>query len=157
MPQESQQMLKDVLMAMYQENATQCRHHELLRSTVTGSIIAIDGVVLGLLTVGKHIDTSILPILAFVIVLGFFAIFFARKQYERFNFHYERLRAYRDELDQLFANGLVHSLKKTADDNHKKCYPGFEHSPYHIWWESLHGMIILIGVILMVIAIWFPR
>jgi hypothetical protein len=157
MPEESQQMLKDVLMAMYQENATQCRHHELLRSTATGSIIAIDGVVLGLLTISKHINTSSLPILTFVIALGFFAIFFARKQYERFNFHYQRLRVYREKLDQLFANGIVKSLKETADNNHEKAYPGFEDSPYHIWWESLHDMIILIGVILMIIAIWFPQ
>jgi uncharacterized membrane protein YidH (DUF202 family) len=98
---DEQKSFADVLMRMYQEHSTQGRHHELQRSSVVTAVIAVAGVVVGLVTYDRAITRSDLPLTVFLIALGVFGAAFAMKHYERFEFHMERARQHRTALDNL--------------------------------------------------------
>ena len=99
---DKRKILKDILYGLYQENVLQCRHDETQRATVTSSIIAIDTIIIGLITFDKAINWSDIPLSALLILLGIFGAAFTLKHYERYSLHVERLRQYRAELDREF-------------------------------------------------------
>ena len=151
---EERKILKDILFALYNENVTQCRHHESQRATVTSSIIAIDTIIIGLITFDKVINHVDIPLSILLIILGIFGATFTLKHYERYSLCVERLRQYRKELDEQFAGNEILRLKNIADENHKKRFPNLVRYTHHKFWIFLHILITGIAMTLTAISIF---
>lgn len=148
---------RDVLWKMYQEHCTQGRHHEIQRSTVISSVIAVAAAVLGLVTFDKGITRVDLPLTLFLVVLGVFGAGFSMKHYERFSLHMERARRYRDALDALLPGQPLKRFKKEADSAHEQKFPRLHKLRLHYWWISLNLIVAGIGLTLSAVAIWWPQ
>jgi hypothetical protein len=147
---------RDVLWKMYQEHCTQGRHHETQRSTVAGALIAISGAVVGLVTFDRGISSIDLPLTLFLFLLGAFGAVFSAKHYERFSLHMERARRYRDELDGLLQDSPLKRLKAAADSHHNKQFPKLKSLRLNQFWLWLYIFIATLGVVLSVVAVFFP-
>lgn len=148
---------RDVLWKMYQEHCTQGRHHETQRSTVISAVMAVSAAVIGIVTFDKTIAAPAdLPLAFLLVVLGLFGAGFAMKHYERFNLHMERARRHRDALDALLPGQPLRRLKQEADLANKTEFPRMHKWRLHYWWLTLNLIVALVGVALLVIAIWFP-
>ena len=159
---DEQKSYADVLMKLYQEHCTQGRHHETQRSAVVTAIIAVASVITGLITYDRAITRSDLPLTFFLIVLGVFGAAFAMKHYERFNLHTERGRTHRDALDTLLGQVLgtaapLQPLRATANAKNAGAYPRLSKLRLHYWWLSLGLLIATLGIVLSVIALFFPQ
>ena len=153
---EERKILKDILFALYTENVTQCRHHESQRATVTSSIIAIDTIIIGLITFDKVINHIDIPLSILLIILGLFGVTFTLKHYERYSLCVERLRQYRKELDEQFADNEISRLRNIADEMHKKRFPNLVRYTHHKFWIFLHVIITAIAITLTAISIFAP-
>jgi hypothetical protein len=150
---DERKVLKEILFGMYQDSIAQCRHHEAQRATVTSSIIAIDTIIIGLITFDKAINWVDIPLSFLLIVLGIFGATFSLKHYERYLLFVERLRQYRQLLDEQFANNEILRLKNIADEIHSKRFPRLSKYKHHNFWMVLHLLMALIGVVLTCSAI----
>lgn len=146
----------DFFWKMYQENTAQGRHHEMQRSALATSLIAISGAVIGVVTFNRDLTTWDLPLTLFLVLLGVFGGIFSAKQYERFCLHMERARGYRDALDALLPNSPLARIKKTADRNHKEKHPTLVALRLNAFWLALYGAIAGLGIILSGIALFAP-
>jgi hypothetical protein len=148
---------RDVLWKMYQEHCTQGRHHESQRSTVISAVMAISAAVIGLVTFDKSIaGAADVPLAFLLIVLGAFGGGFAMKHYERFSLHMERARRHRDALDALLPGQPLRQLKQQADSAHNSQFPHLHKWRLHYWWLTLNLILAVVGVVLLVVAVWFP-
>jgi hypothetical protein len=154
---DERKILKDILFSMYMENVTQCRHDESQRATVTSSIIAIDTILLGLITFDKLINRFDTPLSILLVILGLFGAAFTLKHYERYSLHVERLRQYRKELDLQFGNNEILRLQNIADELHAKRFPVLRRYTHHKFWVFLHVLITAIALVLTGIAIFAPQ
>jgi hypothetical protein len=152
---DEQKVSKEILFGLYQDNINQGRHHETQRATVTSSILAIDAIIIGLITFDKCINSSDVPLTIFLTVLGIFGAAFTLKHYERYSLHMQRARVYRNKLDKIFMDGLVFTLKKNADEENDKEFPILKNLRLHYWWTALHLIVSVIGTVLTIIAIFF--
>jgi len=150
---EEQKTIKELLLAFYQENASQCRHHETLRANVTSTIIAIDSIVIGLITLGQKISPIDRPLTIFLILLGLFGMIISLKHYERYKFHSGRCRQYRTKLDKLFTNGLILELQEEAKTEHEKSFFYLYKMRNYQWWAAIHLIVVVIGIILTLFSI----
>jgi Ca2+/Na+ antiporter len=149
--------LRDVLGKIFQEHCTRSRHHQIQRSKVIGTIVAVSAAIIGIITFDKTIAAPAdLPLAFLLIVLGVFGAGFAMKHYERFNFHMERARSHRDALDALLPGQSLQRLNREADSAHEKKFPRMHKWRLYYWWLTLNLIVALIGATLLVIAIWFP-
>lgn len=110
----SKDLAKDMLVAMYQEEGTQARHHEEQRATVTNlslSLAAILMAVIGAL-VGEHggITYSILPLSVFLLIIASYGEKWTYKLFERSMQCYNRANAYKDLLDFLLTHEDMEDL-----------------------------------------------
>jgi hypothetical protein len=176
--EKSAETLRDIFWKMYQENVTEGRHHETQRATVTNLVITIAAAALALVTFDKAITTVDLPLTIFLVLLGMFGAAFSSKYYERFQLHMERARAYRNAIDSLLPNfntlsEPVWNLKEIADAEHEESilkvakgkkkktnwqrWMTFIHKRrlYQLW-LTFHLLIALIGLILSIVARFFP-
>jgi len=153
---DERKILKDLLFSLYSENVLQCRHHETQRATVTSSIIAIDTIIIGLITFDKAINATDIPLAILLIILGAFGATFTLKHYERYSLCVERLRQYRKELDEQFGDNEILRLKNIADERHAKRFPNLRKYTHHKFWIFLHVIIAAIAVVLTAIAIFRP-
>ena len=151
---DERKILKDILFALYSENVTQCRHHESQRATVTSSIIAIDTIIIGLITFDKVINYTDIPLSVLLVILGIFGATFTLKHYERYSLCVERLRQYRKELDEQFAGNEISRLRNIADEIHRKRFPNLIKYTHHKFWIFLHIIIIGIALTLTGLAIF---
>lgn len=153
---DERKILKDILFALYTENVNQCRHHETQRATVTSSIIAIDTIIIGLITFDKTINLTDIPLAILLIILGIFGATFTLKHYERYSLCVERLRQYRKELDEQFGDNEILRLKNIADEIHAKRFPNLVRYTHHKFWIFLHVIITVIALVLTALAIFKP-
>jgi len=154
---EEQKVLKEILLGMYHDNIASYRHHETQRSTVTSSIIAIDTIVIGIITFDKMINWLDAPLLILLIILGVFGATFTAKHFERASLHSERARQIRKELDELFAENTLAKLRHAADEIHAKNFPVLRKYRHHNFWILLHLIILTIGIGLACIAVFYPQ
>ena len=143
----------DILWGIYEQNLIYCRHHENQRASVTRFIITVTAVVIGLITFDKELSLLDVPLGLFVIGLGVFGVFFTKKQYERFSHHYERSRKIRDKLQEIIENMDISTLNREADSNNIKYFPWLSKRSLRWFWESLHILIVILGISLVIGAI----
>jgi hypothetical protein len=58
-----------------------------------------------------------------LLLLGAFGALFSAKHYERFSFHMERARGYRDALERFLPNTQIKAMKQAADDRTRDEFP----------------------------------
>lgn len=147
----------DVFWKLYSEHCVQGRHHESQRSTVIGVTLAVAAAITGIATFDKGLGGLADGAMSiFLIFLGIFGAGFSLKHYERFNLHMQRARHYRDALDKLLPDQPIGRLKSEADKKHEKEFPRMCKWRLYRWWVGLNLAISLLGVALLVIAIWLP-
>lgn len=142
----------ELLWKLFQEYASEARHHEQQRATVTGFFSALAAGVLTLVGMDKTLSLSDLPASLFLVVIGIFGCLFSAKQYERYYVSMERARQYRLALQDEVPGSRILELKKIADKKAAERFPRL-----HVWrlgllWVALHALIALFGVLLAVLS-----
>jgi hypothetical protein len=153
----------------YNEHASQARQHEDQREHMTNILLAVAGVLIGLIT-HAELSLSSLPAAVALIVLGIFGFLFAGKHYERFKFHTEIMSAIRDDIDCVKQNpkSQPKPLKDLRSAGAKKHYEEFvwptlsktdskkqanarswiARQRLHVFWEAVHVLVAVIGLAL---------
>ena len=149
--------LRDACWKLYQEHCTHVRHHETQRATVAASFLAIASALIGLVTFDKTIGTTDLPLTILLTFLGVFGALFSSKQYERASLHTERARFYRDAIDATMDGSPLKRLKQEADVKHRAAFPELEKLRLNKFWVGLYTLLVGIGLVLSVIAAFYPQ
>lgn len=97
--------LLTILWNMYKEECEWTRHNELQRATLTTILLAITAAFVGLIPKERLLyrEDCLLP--AFIAATGLFGMLAVSKYWERFCFHREGQRAFRQRIDQYFPEG----------------------------------------------------
>jgi hypothetical protein len=140
----------DVLLAMYQENTAQGRHHEIQRSTMTNLVVAICAGILGLFALDKTPSSINAILAAFLVVLGCFGALFSAKHYERFSMHNQRARGYRAALEAFLPETRLKAIKRSADAQAEKEFPHLFKLRLFRFWVLLHLSVSVVGLVLLV-------
>jgi uncharacterized membrane protein YidH (DUF202 family) len=142
----------DFLWGMYQEHATQGRHHEVQRANVTNFIIIVAGGILAFIA-NKDVTRDKWSLAVFLIIVGLFGALFSAKQYERFRFHMMAAGKYRKELENIIDRSLE-TIRDSAKNEHKKSFTSFLVSlRLYYFWIALHLLIMSLGVTLLIISL----
>jgi hypothetical protein len=132
----------DIYWKMYNEHATQARHHETLRASVSTLLVAIIGALLGLLTKGTASKATGWFILL-ICALGFLLNL---KHYERNRLHVTVVRGFRKVLDTVPPSRLeLTSTNETARKAHEAKHPLVSQLRLHDLWTLIFGLLALIG------------
>jgi hypothetical protein len=155
------------LEAYYNEHATHARQHEDQREHMTNVVLAVSGVLIGLVTYSELSLWSLSAALTLVI-LGLFGFVFAGKHYERFRFHTAIMGAIRTEIDRVRAtpNSPTKSLAQLRSDGEQEHYSSFKWPKFsgtnsreqagakswiarqrlHLFWELVPILVAVIGL-----------
>ena len=148
--------LREMLWNMFEEHCTQARHHEDQRSTVASALVAIAGVITGIVTFDQRITLSDLPLTLMLTVIGVFGALFSAKHYERYNLHLERARTHRAALNELLLGKPLIRLKEEADAANAAEFPIIGKLRLKWFWYWIYVPISLLGLTLTIIAIIAP-
>lgn len=143
----------DLYLKLFQEYASEARHHEQQRATVTGFFSALAAGILTVVGIDKVLNVADIPAALFLVVIGVFGCVFSAKQYERFFVCMERARQYRLALQEAVPGSNIIELKRTADRKALERFPRLHVWRLGIFWVALHALIALLGILLFVLAI----
>jgi len=147
--------ISDFLWGMYQEHTSQGRHHETQRASVTNFIIIVATASLGFIA-NRGVSRDQWTFALFLIIIGLFGALFSAKQYERFRYHMEYARKYREVLENLLNNGLTNIRSQAKLDHRKKHSSFLVNLHLHFFWTLFHLLISAIGVILLIMTLLKP-
>jgi hypothetical protein len=153
-----QEQENELLWRFYQDHIAHGRHHETLRATTTTVILAVAAGVLGLLG-GAHVwplQYEQLPLTLFLVLLGVFGAFFSAKYHERFDFHMNRARQYRDLLDANLPLVGINKVRPEADKKSRSEHPWLFDRRLYVFWVWLHLIVAGLGLLL-TLSIFWPR
>jgi hypothetical protein len=150
---DERQALRTALWNMCQEHYTQGRHHELQRSAVASTIVAIAAGITAVVTADEQVDVSDVPLTLTLVAIGLFGAGFSAKHYERFKLHMARAKAHRDALDALLEGRPLGDLKRAADARHRNKFGWMERIRLHYWWVALNLFVAGIGLVLSILAL----
>jgi hypothetical protein len=136
----------EILFKFYQEEWIQCRQHRDLRIKVTGVLLAVAGAITALIFFDKSITCADVIPSIILSLTGIFGAIFTMKEHERFSFHLERARAYRDELDRLLKDLNLKEIRETAGTISKGKHPILFNWKLNILWGIIHIIIFGIGI-----------
>jgi len=138
------------LWRLYQDHLAHGRHYETLRATTTTVLLAVAAGVLGLLGAAHAwpLGYQQMPLTMFLVFLGVFGAFFSAKYHERFVFHMNRARQYRDALDKALPSANINTARPKADEKTKTEHPWLYKRRLWAFWVSLHLLIAVLGVLL---------
>lgn len=129
----------DFYFKMYQEQLSQIRHYELQRSTVTTTIIAISGAIIGIITHKNPFAKNDLYLSVFLIFIGIFGVGFLLRHSHKLQKHINNAYKYRSLLYSFFNEKQV-SEEKEIDN--------VEWISMRRWWLGINFAVIIIGLIL---------
>ena len=135
--------LVNVLLAKYDQEKSQARKHEELRSNTTNFIIAISA---GVLAFVQKNETGYVMAAsgAFLIALGAFGALLSRKHYERFRYHSRFARGYDKQLGQVVAGSQLANYKKMRDTQRERFPYSYDWSLNWLW-IAIHLFVSVIG------------
>jgi hypothetical protein len=136
-----------VLLEYYKEQLEHGRHTEVQRSTVAGIALGVSGAIIGELLKKSTLTREELPYTVTLLFVGFFAWLLTAKLYERFRLHQEVARLARDKLDPTLAG-----FRRDAEKINKANHPLMFRLPLHTLWNSLFGLVSVLGLITTVIC-----
>ena len=145
-----------ILLAIYNENATQARQHELFRQAITAVVGGIAGAVIGTsVKEGPALLKS--PLLsvggAFLMIVGVFGLLATVKHYERNRMHIERMRQIRVHLQTLpyVSPNILSNINAAADFTHNSHYSVFSRTRLNAIWNAFDASVIVGGAALCVL------
>jgi len=138
----------DVLWGLYQDHRGEGRHQENQRATATNVIVAISAGILGLIALDSQLTGPDIPLAALMVLVGLFGALLTAKHHERFWFHMERARQYRDALEKLLPSTNITELKNAADSITRKKHPVLIRFDLFWLWVVLHLGIASLGAAL---------
>lgn len=158
----------------YKEHADQARQHEGQRERMTSIVLAVAGILVGLVTFSKLSFWS-LPAAFTIVILGAYGFCFAGKHYERFRYHSSIMARIRCEMDRLSLqpNAPPTPLSKLRSDGEKDHYVSFKWPSFrgtrsgaqadakswiarqrlHVFWEAVHLLVVVLGLVLSAVVI----
>lgn len=142
----------DLWLKLFQEYASEARHHEQQRATVTGFFSALAAGVLTVMGIDKALSVAGIPAALFLVVIGVFGCIFNAKQYERFFVCMERARQYRLALQEAVPGSDILELKRAADKKAAERFPRLHAWRLGLFWVALHALIASFGILLLVLA-----
>jgi hypothetical protein len=145
---------KDILWNMYQQHYTHGLHHETLRAATTNLLLVVAAGAIAVITHGdKSLALSNLALAILLIPIGLLGVIFSAKYHERFDFHMERARKYRDALEKLVPASNIIALKEEADNKTKEKHRRLFNLRLYKFWMGLHSLVAALGLILTVTII----
>ena len=160
---------KQVLLEYYKEHAAQARQHENQRERMTVIILTIAGVLIALITKGGMVESKLLAPTT-LILIGAFGFVFSIKHYERSKLHHKIMGGIRKEIDSSNDSSVtLGEIRSKAEREHIRTFKWrktirtkeeYEKSKsiiakqrLHVFWELIHIIVSLIGLILTIIAL----
>lgn len=141
---------EEIYFKLYQEEWIQCRHHGDLRAKVTSVLLAAAGAITALVVMDRQI-TGIDFIPGFILsLMGVFGAIVTLKQHERFSFHLERARAYRNELERIKPDLNLRLLRNNAESISQSKHAILFKLRLDTLWAIIHLIICGIGILIMV-------
>ena len=144
----------DLYMKLFQEYASEARHHEQQRATVTGFFSALAAGILTVVGMDRALTASDIPASLFLVAIGVFGCVFSAKQYERFFVNMERARRFREALEDSLEGSNIRGIKRGADRDAAERFPRLHKSRLGLLWVVLHALIALFGVLLFVLSLF---
>lgn len=143
----------ELYLKLFQEYASEARHHEQQRATVTGFFSALAAGVLSVAGIDKTLSASDIPVSLFLVVIGLFGCAFSAKQYERYFVCMERARQYRLALQESVEGSNIIELKRVADKTAAQRFPRLHAWKLGLFWVALHALIAAFGILLFVLSL----
>lgn len=143
----------ELYLKLFQEYASEARHHEQQRATVTGFFSALAAGVLTVVGIDETLSVSDIPVSLFLVVIGLFGCVFSAKQYERFFVCMERARQYRLALQESVEDSNIIELKRVADKTAAQRFPRLHAWRLGLFWVALHALIAAFGILLFVLSL----
>jgi hypothetical protein len=117
----------DLYWKMYNEHATQARHHEILRGTISTILVAVCAGILSLYGAkdGALVEKYHFYIGWMLIALGTLGGLLSYKHYERNRLHVATLRQFRSEIDKILrpSGGSISAPNTRGRKKHECEYP----------------------------------
>jgi uncharacterized membrane protein len=143
----------EILITFIQQEWAQSRQAEDHRATITNWVITLTAAIVGFV-VDKGLTRQTLPLTVMLIVLGAYGMLASMKLYERHLFNVARMREFRKRVDTLNPNAQLLQLLNDARKKHSDEHPRLMRLRFHTIWNWFHFLIILLGIVLTVIAIF---
>lgn len=140
---DEEKTVLDLYWKMYNKHATQARHHETLRATISALLVSLVAAILGIkLTMA---DRQIGWIIVSLSAIG---LFLNLKHYERNRLATTRLASFRNEMDAILTRhgGRLNQIHKMARADHRKKYWFLSRVRLHWLWLMIFGVLGLIGL-----------
>jgi hypothetical protein len=155
MVSDADKLKADLYWKMYNEHATQARHHEILRGSISTILVSVCAAILSLynLNMGNlgaryHFDVGLM-----LIALGTLGGLLSYKHYERNRLHVSTLRQFRREIDDILRplGGSISVPNTRGREDHEREHPIASKwlRAYYLW---MAVFIFIIGAGVMIVA-----
>jgi hypothetical protein len=135
----------DLYWKMYNEHATQARHHDILRGTISTILVSVGAGIFSLynLNHGALGKEHNIYIGLLMIAVGALGGLLSYKHYERNQLHVSILRQFRGEIDNLPpSGGSINAINAKGREDHRVEYPfTSEWLRVHQLWLAIFGII----------------
>jgi hypothetical protein len=162
--------MSDLLTALrdcYQEHLSQARHHEDQRERMSALVVAVATALVSVTSQGAF-GLRTLPLALLLIPLGAFGLAFSGKHYERNRMHTTIARQYLRAIDHELTEPKVSRSPTILEDIHNAGRAEHKQSSaprqkreatvtrwrLHTFWNALHILIMVLGVVLSVCIAW---
>lgn len=137
-----------ILLTEYNNHGDWQRHNENQRAQLSSILLAISAAIVALIPKDRPLTYNDWPVAAFLIGIGVFGVLAVMKYWERFTYHNQYRRAFRNVLDSYFPDSLLINTRENAIKAHnKKWQPLLEDRglKQHWLWEGVFTLIALLG------------
>jgi hypothetical protein len=150
----------------YKEQREWQRHNENQRAQLTSILLSIAAALVAFMPRDLKRDDWTIP--AFLVGIGIFGVLAVMKYWERFVYHAQLVKAYREVIDLYFAlddnqldknqgqKFLFLETREQAIAEHNKCHYPLLKDKYlmeHWLWKGVFMLITLLGIVLLVKAL----
>ena len=143
-----------VMLALYKEHSAWSRHQESQRSIVGNLIITISAILISVITYDKAINTTDLPSVLLIIILGIFGALFSYKYYERFIFHDNRIEEYKLKIEKLFPDINLQVMDELALSKTSEEFTFLKKYRLHFFWIFFHLLVAVGGIFLLFLILY---
>ena len=157
MVSDEDKLKADLYWKMYNEHATQARHHEILRGTISAILVSVSAGILSLYSSSSpKLDPQYSYYVAMTLIaIGVLGSLLSYKHYERNRLHVSTLRKFRAELDGILAplSGSISAPNTKGREEHERDNPiSSRWLRLHHLWMAIFIFIVGTGVVLAVVS-----
>jgi hypothetical protein len=153
-PSEGEKLRLEYCWRMYNEHATQARHHETLRGTISTILVSLSsGIVAFYSFAHEHMSSTYDVYLGLTLIaLGVLGGLLSYKHYERNRLHVSTLRRFRKEIDTILDpfGGSISKLNEQGRSDHERKYRWSSKwlRAYHLW-MAMFLLVVMAGVLIL--------